>query len=100
MNLNESIQENYIEGKPLLLADAKNSIFKLLTELEYTAHSTEEIQETLRTQHIIVKDRKIPNYSFDEKGLRTLRPLNEPVRITGESHLHTVLQLQHTHPVS
>jgi hypothetical protein len=100
MNLNESIKENYIEGKPLLFADAKKSIFKLLTESEYAAHSTEEIQETLRTQHIIVKDRKVHNYDFDEKGLRTLRPLNEPVGIVGESHLHTVLGPQHIHAVS
>lgn len=95
MNLNKSIQENYIEGKPRLLGDAKSSIFKLLTEFEYTACSTQEIQGILRTQHIIIKNRNFTNCSFDEKGLRTLRPLNEPIAIVGKS-----LRPQNTYSLS
>jgi len=84
MDLNKAIQENDVEGKPLFIAEPTQSIFKILTDDEYQACSTQEIQDYLRTQHIVVKDRKIPNHKFDENGLRTLRPLNDPVTIHGQ----------------
>jgi hypothetical protein len=84
MDLNAAIKDNYKDGKPLFIADPEQSIFKVLTETEYQSCSTRQIQEYLRTKHIIVKHRQIPTHRFDENGLRTLRPLNEPVTIHGQ----------------
>jgi hypothetical protein len=85
VELSHSIQENYVDGMPLFVANPTQSIFKIMTETEYRARPIPEIQEILRTQHIVVKKRPITGYKFDEEGLRTLRPLNEPVTIHGQS---------------
>src|SRR6266702_8524349 len=84
MNINEAIKDDYKDGKPLFLTDPEQSIFKILTEAEYQTCPTRQIQQYLRTKHIIVKNRQIPTHRFDENGLRTLRPLNEPVTIHGQ----------------
>ncbi len=84
MDLNKAIKDDCVDGKPLFIADPDQSIFKIMTENEYQSCSTQKIQEYLWTQHIVVKDRQIPNHKFNENGLRTLRPLNEPVTIHGQ----------------
>ena len=90
MELNDAIKDNYVDGKPLFIADPDQSIFKIMTENEYQSCSSQKIQEYLRTHHIVVKDRRIPHHKFDENGLRTLRPLNEPVTIHGEFQMIVV----------
>jgi hypothetical protein len=85
MELSHSIQENYVDGMPLFVANPKRSIFKIMTETEYRARPIPDILEILRSQHIVVKKRSITDCKFDEEGLRTLRPLNEPVVIHGQS---------------
>jgi hypothetical protein len=85
MELNHSIQEKYIDGMPLFVVNPTESIFKIMTETEYRAMSIPDVQKILRTKHIVVKNRPITDCKFDEEGLRTLRPLNEPVTIHGQS---------------
>jgi len=85
MKLSHSVQENYVDGIPLFVVNPTQSIFKIMTEMEYHARPIPDIQEILRTKHIVVKKQPITNCKFDEEGLRTLRPLNEPVTIHGQS---------------
>ena len=89
MGLNRSLQRNYTNGKPLFLANPSRSIFKILTDSEYRTCPINKIQEILRTKHIVVIDRRMHDYKFDETGLRTLRPLNEPVTIHGRSRIQS-----------
>lgn len=97
VNINNSIQEHYVENQPLMLANGENSQIKVLTELEYTSQTMREIQEILQTKHIIVTNRTIPHHDFDEDGLRTLRPLNEPISINSKSHSHIWTEKKKTH---
>lgn len=87
VELNHSIQEKYIDGMPLFIVNPTESIFKIMTEMEYCAMSIPDVQEILRTKHIVVKKRPFTDWKFDEEGLRTLRPLNEPVTIHGQSDI-------------
>lgn len=85
MMLNSSLQRNYVNGKPLFLADPSRSIFKILSDSEYRTCPIRKIQEILRTKHIVVTNRRMHDYKFDERGLRALRPLNDPITIHGRS---------------
>ena len=91
MELNGSLQRNYVNGKPLFLAEPSRSIFKILSDSEYRTCPIRKIQEILRTKHIVVMDRRMQDYKFDERGLRTLRPLNEPITIHGRSGIHGLI---------
>ena len=91
MELNGSLQQNYVNGKPLFLAEPSRSIFKILSDSEYRTCPIRKIQEILRTKHIVVTDRRMQDYKFDERGLRTLRPLNEPITIHGRSSIHGLI---------
>ena len=81
MGLNRSLQWNYLNGKPFFLADPSRSIFKILNDSEFWTCPIRKIQEILQTKHIIVMDWQMQDYNFDERGLRALRPLNEPITI-------------------
>ena len=91
MGLNSSLQRNYVNGKPLFLADPSRSIFKILSDSEYRTYPIWKIQEILRTKHIVVMGRPMQDYKFDERGLRTLRPLNEPITIHGRLGIHALI---------
>ncbi|KIM40847.1 hypothetical protein M413DRAFT_27977 [Hebeloma cylindrosporum] len=86
LELNTLIQKSYVNGTPLFLAEPSRSIFKIMKEVEYRACGTREIQEILRTKHIVVKNCQIQNHKFDERSLRTLRPLSETVTIHDQSN--------------
>ena len=77
------VKEGYIDGKPPHCVGEATSIFHILTQEAYDKKSVSEIQEILRTQHIVIVDRPQPQVKFDANGLRTLTRLNEPVSIQG-----------------
>lgn len=93
MRLNKSLQLNYVNGKAPFLEDASRSIFKILTDSEYRTYPIRKIQEILRTKHIVVMDRRIHDCKFDKNGLRTLRPLNDPIAIHGRSGIYYFIVL-------
>ena len=88
MGLSKSLQRNYVNEKPLFITDPSRSIFKILSDSEFRTWPIRKIQEILRTKHIVVTDRRTQDFRFDERGLRTLRPLNEPITIHGWSGFH------------
>jgi PHD/YefM family antitoxin component YafN of YafNO toxin-antitoxin module len=83
--INENIRKGYTDNKPLFIAKPNKSTFKIMTETDYQACSTREILQTLRNNHIVVNYKDTSAHEFDERALRTLRPLNEPVTIHGKS---------------
>jgi len=79
------LEEDYVDGKPPHAAEGAISVFHILTQEAYDKKSVREIQEILRTQHIVIVDRQQSCAKFDANGLRTLTRLNEPVPIQGVS---------------
>jgi len=79
------LEEEYVDGKPRHAVKGVKSVFHILTQEAYDEKSVREIQEILRTQHIVIIGRQKSRTKFDANGLRTLTRLNEPVSIQGAS---------------
>jgi hypothetical protein len=73
MDIGTLVESGYIDGLPLHIANPARSTFKVMMEEEYQSSSTTEIQNILRTKHILVTDRQKSKHRFDENGLRTLQ---------------------------
>lgn len=85
MNAAES---NYVDRKPRYISSPSSSVFKIITEDTFENMSDGEIQDALRSQHLIVTGRKKPKYKFDPNGLETLATLNKPIVIHGKLTLY------------
>jgi len=78
------VAANYVGGVPLHIARPDDSIFRVMPEAEYLQKSPSEVQEIMRTQHIVVTDRLEPPLEFDKNGLRSLcQNLSNTVTIQG-----------------
>lgn len=78
--------KNDIDGKPLFKAEPAKSVFKVMTEQEFKAHSVEEIQEIFRTKHIVVHantPQATPECSFDMPALLNVMRGNQKIHING-----------------
>jgi hypothetical protein len=82
----QQVESGYKDGKPPHVVAGEVSVFHTLTQEEYDKKSVREVQEILRTQHIVIVDRE-QRVKFDANGLRTLARLNEPIPIQGVSLL-------------
>jgi len=71
----------YEQGLPLHLSDPKRSAFVVMSEAKFKEMGAGEIQELLRTKHVLISDCADDHgepISFDEQGMRTLcLPMHE-----------------------
>jgi len=84
LDFEKAVAANYVNGLPLHIARPEDSIFHIIPEVEYQAKSPREIQEILRTKHILVTNHSEPPLKFDKHGLRTLcQNLSNSVTLQG-----------------
>jgi len=76
--------EQYEGGLPLHLTDPGRSAIKTMSESEFTAKTSTEIQEILRHKHILISHCAFQQLEFDEDGLRTLCPPWQTIEVQGE----------------
>lgn len=88
-----AIEKSYKNGKPLHISDPENSVFHIVSESVFKTLTDAQVQEILRTQHIVVTDTVKHNLNF-KQALKRLAPLSSTVTIQGEFlRLSVVLRL-------
>lgn len=67
------VEKGYVAGTALHIAKPEQSVFRVMTDAEYRSSSIADIQNILRTRHILITHRPESEHQFDKEGLRTLR---------------------------
>ena len=76
----------YQDGLPLHLSDPTRSAIAILSATDFACKTPGEIQEILRTKHILISDcEHDPNFKFDKAGLDTLCLSMHPIEVQGKS---------------
>lgn len=83
------LEASYEEGQPLHVkgTPTRESVFKIMSEDEFSKMNQSDVQELLRKQHIVVTGMQQKDQSF-EQALLDVAPLDWTTGIQGE---HVVL---------
>lgn len=81
----------HLDGIPLHVRKPELSVFKVLAFSEFEQLSVKEVQNMLRTQHLLLTNEPSSRLEFNMKGLRTLRNASNTVTIQGEEILNLCL---------
>lgn len=76
----------YQDGLPLHLSDSTRSAITVISATDFECKSAGEIQEILRTKHILISDcEEDKDFKFDKAGLDTLCLSTHPIQVQGTS---------------
>jgi len=85
-NLLETVVGQYQDGLPLHLSDPTRSAITIMSATDFACKTAGEIQEVLRTKHILISDcEHDTNFKFDKAGLGTLCLSMHPIEVQGKS---------------
>jgi hypothetical protein len=74
----------YQDGLPLHLSNPAQSVVAVMSAMEFNRKSAGEIQEVLRSKHLLISDCEQGPLKFDKAGMATLCMPTHPIEVQGK----------------